>query len=182
MEYIPGGSLRTLIDEYGSLNEKLIKIYVKQILTGLNYLHNKGIVHRDLKSENILIDLNGSIKLTDFNCAGRINPSGDSNILNSLKGTIPFMAPEVILQNNYGRKADIWSLGCIILEMYTSEAPWGNIANMLDAICKIGKSGEIPKIPADASNDLKDFLLNCFKRNPKERANVDILLNHKFLS
>jgi serine/threonine protein kinase len=181
MDYIPGGSMRTLIDNYGTLNEKLIKIYLRQMLNGLKYLHKKGIVHRDIKSENVLIDLNGIIKLADFNCAGKVNLSGDSNILNSLKGTIPFMAPEVILQNNYGRKADIWSLGCVLLEMYTGSQPWGKMVNMLDALNKIGKSEDIPAIPDDVSADFKDFLFLCFKRDPMERANVDTLLSHKFI-
>jgi serine/threonine protein kinase len=181
MEYIPGGCLTKLIEEYGTLDEKLIKIYLKQILNGLNYLHKKGIVHRDLKSANILLDSNGCVKLADFNCAGRINLSGDSNVLNSFKGTIPFMAPEVLLQNNYGRKADIWSLGCVLLEMYTGEQPWGKISTMLDALKHIGKSEEIPRIPEGISQEFKDFLLLCFKRNPKERADVDMLLRSRFV-
>ena len=174
-----------MLDKYGSLDEKLIKIYLKQVLHGIEYLHEKGIVHRDLKCANILVDLKGNIKISDFGCSGQLNScnrlSGDSQVLQSLKGTIPFMAPEVIRQNKYGRKADIWSIGCTALEMATAQIPWGTFDNYLEALYKIGKSNDLPQIPTNISNSFNNFLLYCFNRNYKERPSIKDLLKHEFL-
>ncbi len=173
-----------MLDKFGTLDEKLIKIYLKQILFGISYLHEKGIVHRDLKCANILVDLKGNIKLSDFGCSGQLSNSNyaDSEILNSLKGTIPFMAPEVICQNKYGRKADIWSIGCTALEMATGKLPWGHFDNYFQAMYKIGKSNDIPEVPMKISSSFKSFLLNCFKRNYKERPGIKELLSHEFIN
>lgn len=184
LEYIPGGSLKYLLNKYGPFNSKIIKIYVRQILEGLHYLHSKGIVHRDIKSANILVDLKGNIKLSDFGVSGQISikkSQGESGFLESLKGTLLWMAPEVICQTKYGKKADIWSLGCTILEMATGLPPWGKLENHMEAILKIGKSNENPEIPSDLPQDLIDFLIKCFIRNPKERPSAEELQTHKFL-
>lgn len=190
LEFLPGGSIifilgsiKSLLDKYGTLDENLIKIYLKQVLLGIEYLHDKGIVHRDLKCANILVDLRGNIKISDFGCSGQlnaINTVGDSQILQSLKGTIPFMAPEVICQNKYGRKADIWSIGCTGIEMATGQLPWGKFDNYFEALYKIGKSNSIPDIPLNISNEFKSFLLYCFKRNYKERPSIKELLKHEY--
>jgi serine/threonine protein kinase len=99
-----------------------------------------------------------------------------------MKGTIPFMAPEVVCQNKYGCKADIWSLGCLLIEMKTGKNPWGNLDNFAAALFKIGKSNQLPKFPEDISNEFKHFLSNCINRNPKERANINFLINHPFVN
>jgi serine/threonine protein kinase len=181
LEYLPGGSIRSILDLYGPLKENLIKIYLKQILIGLKYLHDKGIVHRDIKSANILVDCCGIIKLSDFGSAGQILNQSQNDLLTSLKGTLPWMAPEVVRQNNYGKKADIWSLGCLLIEMSTGKIPWGNIDNYIQAIMKIGKSTLLPDIPHFLSDSLKDFIKQCLVRNPIERAELEVLLNHPFL-
>jgi serine/threonine protein kinase len=184
LEYVPGGSLGDLIQRYGPLSEKLIKIYLRQILKGLQYLHSKGIVHRDIKAANILLDTNGVIKLTDFGCSGQISLSSshsENNLLNSIKGSIPWMAPEVICQNRYGCKADVWSLGCLLIELKTGKSPWGKLDNIVQALFKIGRSNAIPEFPLDISDSLKDFLCMCINRNPQNRSDVTSLLNHPFL-
>jgi serine/threonine protein kinase len=197
LEYISGGSIKYVLDKYGPLNENLIKIFLKQILDGLEYLHSKRIVHRDIKSANILLDVKGNIKLFDFGCSGQyienslnfeINQIESNNIYNSeefldsLKGTLPWMAPEVVCQKKYGKKADVWSLGCTVLEMVTGKPPWGKLDNFYQAMIKIGKSNDIPEIPCNVSENLKDFLLVCFKRNPKERPNIKKLKEQRFVS
>ena len=184
LEYIPGGSIKYLLNKYGTFNSKIIKIYLKQILDGLEYLHSKGVVHRDIKSANILVDLKGNIKLSDFGVSGQISfkkSAGESGFLESLKGTLLWMAPEVICQTKYGKKADIWSLGCTLLEMSTGLPPWAKLENHLEAILKIGKSEETPEIPSNLDTDLIDFLKKCFVRNPKERLSATELKNHKFV-
>ena len=93
------------------------------------------------------------------------------------------MAPEVIKQTSYGRKSDIWSFGCTILEMASGEKPWSNYKfdNPIAAILTIGCGNEIPYIPERLSDDLKDFLKLCLKRNPNERLTAKQLLDHKFM-
>ncbi len=181
LEFIPGGSIKYLLNKYGTFSSKIIKIFLKQILDGLEYLHSKGIVHRDIKSANILVDLKGNIKLSDFGVSGQISikKNGESGFLESLKGTLLWMAPEVVCQTKYGKKADIWSLGCTLIEMTTGLPPWGKLENHMEALLKIGKSEENPEIPSNLDESLIDFLKLCFIRNPKERPSVKELKNHR---
>jgi len=184
LEYIPGGSLGDLIRNFGPLSEKLIKIYIRQILKGLQYLHSKGIVHRDIKAANVLLDTCGTVKLSDFGCSGQISLSSshsENELLNSIKGSIPWMAPEVICQSKYGCKADIWSLGCLIIELKTGKSPWGKLDNFIQALFKIGRSQALPEFPVDISDNLKDFLCMCINRSQDLRPDVALLLNHPFL-
>ena len=188
LEYIPGGSIKNMIDQFGGFNEILIRKYTKQILSGLKYLHDKKIIHRDIKCANILIGNNGFIKLTDFGCSKKISmklakkdSSSNGEYCTSLKGTIPWCAPEVICHKKYGKKADIWSLGCTLIEM-TGNQPWGNIENIFQVMNKIGKSNLIPDIPDYLSNNFKNFLRLCFKRDPKQRPNLKTLMKHNFIT
>lgn len=183
LEYIPGGSMSNILEKYGLLDERLIKIYLKQILNGTKYIHEKGIVHRDIKSSNVLVDHTGNIKLADFGCSADININilADSQVLTCLKGTLPWMAPEVVNQRKYGRKADIWSIGCLLIEMVTGNPPWGKLDNYMEALYKIGKSSDIPEIPTNITAELSELINLCLKRDPKERADVHTLLNHSFL-
>ena len=188
LEYIPGGSIKNMIDQFGGFNEILIRKYTKQILSGLKYLHDKKIIHRDIKCANILIGNNGILKLTDFGCSKKISmklakkdSSSNGEYCTSLKGTIPWCAPEVICHKKYGKKADIWSLGCTLIEM-TGNQPWGNIENIFQVMNKIGKSNLTPDIPDFLSNNFKNFLNLCFKRDPKQRANLKTLMKHNFIT
>jgi serine/threonine protein kinase len=91
------------------------------------------------------------------------------------------MAPEVICQSQYGCKADIWSLGCLIIELKTGKSPWGKLDNFVQALFKIGRSQALPEFPHDISDNLKDFLCMCINRNQNLRPDVASLLNHPFL-
>ena len=122
LEYIPGGSIKNMVEQFGGFNERLIRKYTKQILIGLKYLHDNKIIHRDIKCANLLIGDKGTIKLTDFGCSKKISlkfskkdSSSNEEYCTSLKGTIPWCAPEVICHKKYGKKADIWSLGCTLI-------------------------------------------------------------------
>ena len=102
--------------------------YVAQLLVGLDYLHEQQVIHRDIKAANILVDDRGTIKLADFGSSKRMDSMGTiGNDNHSLRGTPYFMAPEVIMQTGHGRKADIWSVGCTILQMVTGQPPWKSL-------------------------------------------------------
>ena len=127
------------------------------------------------------------IKLADFGASKKIEEivaqAGAGDSIASLKGTVYWMAPEVIKQSGYGRQADIWSVGCTVIEMATGRPPWsGAFTDQVSALFTIAASDEMPGMPADFSDDGKDFLAQCFKRNPKERPNATKLLQHAWLS
>ena len=134
------------------------------------------------------MNTNGIAKLSDFGCSKNIERTLTlylkENKNNGIQGSIPWMAPEVIKQTNYGRKSDVWSFGCTILEMITGKQPWFGYSfdNSIAAIMKIGLSNEIPAIPDKISLKLNSFLLECLQRDPEKRSSVKDLLNHQFLA
>ncbi|CAK9146920.1 unnamed protein product [Ilex paraguariensis] len=178
LEYVSGGSIHKLLQEYGAFGEPVIQNYTRQILSGLAYLHGRNTVHRDIKGANILVDPNGEIKLADFGMAKHI--TAYSSML-SFKGSPYWMAPEVVMNaNGYSLAVDIWSLGCTILEMATSKPPWSQYEGVA-AIFKIGNSKEIPEIPDHLSNDAKSFIRLCLQREPSARPAALQLLDHPFV-
>ncbi|GLT25130.1 hypothetical protein SLA2020_002810 [Shorea laevis] len=178
LEYVSGGSIHKLLQEYGYFREPVIQNYTRQILSGLAYLHGRNTVHRDIKGANILVDPNGEIKLADFGMAKHITAC--SSML-SFKGSPYWMAPEVVMNTNgYSLAVDIWSLGCTILEMATSKPPWSQYEGVA-AIFKIGNSRDVPEIPNHLSNDAKDFIRRCLQREPSLRPTAAQLLEHPFV-
>ncbi|KAG1142581.1 hypothetical protein G6F37_004575 [Rhizopus arrhizus] len=186
LEYVPGGSVAGLLASYGAFQEPLVESFVRQILKGLNYLHNKDIVHRDIKGANVLVDNKGGVKITDFGISKKVEEdiilhrrSTSAAHRPSLQGSIYWMAPEVVKQTHYTRKADIWSLGCMVVEMLTGDHPFPEYSQM-QAIFQIG-SYTAPNIPSSLSEDAQDFLRCTFKLNHEERPSADELLKHPFL-
>ncbi|KAJ6830599.1 mitogen-activated protein kinase kinase kinase YODA-like isoform X1 [Iris pallida] len=178
LEYVSGGSIHKLLQEYGQFGEPAMRSYTQQILSGLAYLHAKNTVHRDIKGANILVDPNGRVKLADFGMAKHI--TGQSCPL-SFKGSPYWMAPEVIKNSNGCNLAvDIWSLGCTVLEMATSKPPWSQYEGIA-AMFKIGNSKELPAIPDHLSDDGKDFIRQCLQREPSKRPTAAELLQHPFV-
>lgn len=178
LEYVSGGSIYKILQDYGQLGEIAIRSYTQQILSGLAYLHAKHTLHRDIKGANILVDPNGRVKLADFGMAKHI--TGKSCPL-SFKGSPYWMAPEVIKNSNGCNLAvDIWSLGCTVLEMATTKPPWSQFEGVA-AMFKIGHSKELPVIPEHLSDDGKDFVRQCLQRNPSSRPSAAQLLNHPFV-
>mgnify|MGYP001244663536 CR=1 FL=1 len=187
LEYVPGGSVQTMLESYGALPEPLIRTFVRQILNGLSYLHNKDIIHRDIKGANILVDNKGTIKISDFGISKKLEAS---NILNgpnnnkhrpSLQGSVFWMAPEVVKQTSYTRKADIWSLGCLIIEMMTGTHPFPD-CTQLQAIFKIGGAKATPTVPETASPEAKAFLAQTFEIDHTKRPSADELMLSPFLT
>lgn len=187
LEYVPGGSVQTMLNSYGALPEPLVRSFCRQILTGLSYLHNRDIIHRDIKGANILVDNKGTIKISDFGISKKLEATnllgGASNNKHrpSLQGSVFWMAPEVVKQTSYTRKADIWSLGCLIVEMMTGSHPFPD-CSQLQAIFKIGGGKATPTIPDDASPEAKDFLNQTFEIDHNLRPSADDLMLSTFLT
>jgi len=187
LEYVPGGSVQTMLNSYGALPEPLVRSFVRQILNGLSYLHNRDIIHRDIKGANILVDNKGTIKISDFGISKKLEAT---NILNgannnkhrpSLQGSVFWMAPEVVKQTSYTRKADIWSLGCLVVEMMTGTHPFPD-CTQLQAIFKIGGSKAAPTVPEHASAEAQLFLSQTFEIDHNKRPSADDLMLSPFLS
>ncbi|KAK9480840.1 kinase-like domain-containing protein [Lipomyces japonicus] len=183
LEYVPGGSVAALLCNYGPFEEPLIRTFVRQILCGLSYLHDMDIIHRDIKGANVLVDNKGKIKISDFGISKRVEANLLSNNQHhrpSLQGSVYWMAPEVVKQTSYTRKADIWSLGCLVVEMFTGTHPFPEFSQM-QALFKIGTQCS-PEIPKDVSEEAKDFLGKTFELDFEKRPTAGVLLTHPFLS
>ena len=188
LEYVPGGSVAGMLNTYGQLLEPLIRNFVRQILAGLSYLHGRDIIHRDIKGANVLVDNKGNIKISDFGISKRVEASallqpaknGGHIHRPSLQGSVFWMAPEVVKQTSYTRKADIWSLGCLIVEMFTGTHPFPN-CSQLQAIFQIGSSSAKPTTPENASEEGQEFLSKTFEVDHEKRPSADELLTSPFL-
>ncbi|KAJ7206310.1 kinase-like domain-containing protein [Mycena pura] len=181
-EYVPAGSVSTLLRSYGAFEEPLMRSFVRQTLEGLDYLHVRNIIHRNIKGTNILVDNKGGIKISDFSIATK---DGD-NILtrtrthrHSLQGPVFWMAPEVATQRSCSPKADIWSVGCFVIEMFTGEHPWPTLTQM-QALFKIGSSAK-PPIPSHISSKACDFLQHAFEIDCEQRPPAAELLQHPWM-
>ncbi|CAH8318266.1 unnamed protein product [Eruca vesicaria subsp. sativa] len=176
MEHVSGGSLHDLIkNSGGKLPEPVIRSYTRQILRGLLYLHGRGLVHCDLKSQNVLVEENGVVcKIADMGCAKPVSK-------NEFSGTPAFMAPEVARGEEQRFPADVWALGCTVIEMMTGSTPWGKLNDVVAAMYRIGFSGESPEIPEFVSEKGRDFLVKCLEKDRKQRWTVEELLKHPFL-
>ncbi|KAE8659768.1 invertase/pectin methylesterase inhibitor family protein [Hibiscus syriacus] len=179
LEYAPSGTVTDVIHKHGgSLEEGMVRSYTRGILLGLEFLHSRGIVHCDIKGQNILVSDDG-VKIADLGCARRAD--GASTTTWSVAGTPVYMAPEVARGEQQGFSADVWALGCTVIEMATGRAPWPDVRDPVSALYRIGFSNDVPEIPFNISKQARDFLGKCLRRDPAERWSATQLLSHDFM-
>ncbi|XP_049623405.1 mitogen-activated protein kinase kinase kinase 15 [Suncus etruscus] len=185
MEQVPGGTLSDLLlSKWGPLKEPTIKFYTKQILEGLEYLHKKQIIHRDIKGGNILVNIySGVVKIADFGASKHI--SQVSSDMGTIAGTLQYMAPEIIGQyhgyTNISTSVDIWSLACTVVEMATGRPPFSELGESQAVMFQLGMCKSHPEIPRSLSSKARAFILPCFELNPTKRPTATQLLKDKFL-
>uniref|UniRef100_A0A663F9H7 Mitogen-activated protein kinase kinase kinase 1 n=1 Tax=Aquila chrysaetos chrysaetos TaxID=223781 RepID=A0A663F9H7_AQUCH len=183
IEWMAGGSVAHLLSKYGAFKESVIINYTEQLLRGLSYLHENQIIHRDVKGANLLIDSTGHrLRIADFGAAARLasKGTGAGEFQGQLLGTIAFMAPEVLRGQQYGRSCDVWSVGCVVIEMACAKPPWNaeKHSNHLALIFKIASATTAPSIPTHLSPGLKDVTLRCLELQPQDRPPSRELLKH----
>ncbi|XP_048552814.1 mitogen-activated protein kinase kinase kinase 17-like [Triticum urartu] len=177
LEFAPGGSLADEVERNGGcLEEGAVRAYAADVARGLAYLHGESMVHGDVKGRNVVIGADGWAKLADFGCARSVGSAGP------IGGTPAFMAPEVARGEEQGPAADVWALGCTVIEMATGRAPWSHMDDVFAAVRLIGYTDAVPEAPERLSSEAKDFLDKCLRRCAGERWTAEQLLEHPFLA
>lgn len=184
LQYVPGGELFYHLKEYGTLSEDIVSYYAAEISCALNFLHNKGIVYRDLKPENCLLNERGHLILTDFGLSkkavdekksdneGEDNDEESIYTLHSIIGTPEYCAPEILQGLPYNKNCDWYSLGCLLFDMLIGKPPYtGNNHKVI--LNKIQKDKQGPKIPYYLSEGMKDMLNWLLKKDKTKRWDVD---------
>ncbi|QSZ31996.1 hypothetical protein DSL72_001565 [Monilinia vaccinii-corymbosi] len=186
LEYISGGSVGGCLRKHGKFEEIVVSSLTRQTLDGLAYLHREGILHRDLKADNILLDVDGTCKISDFGISKKSDNIYGNDASNNMQGSVFWMAPEVVRSQGegYSAKVDIWSLGCVVLEMLGGKRPWSK-EETVGAIYKLGSLNEAPPIPDDVAQVISPgalgFMMDCWTIIPSERPTAETLLTqHPF--
>jgi serine/threonine protein kinase len=190
-EWVAGGSVTGMLAKFGPFSLDVLRSYLSQTLNGLAYLHENDIMHRDIKGSNILVSDEGIVKLADFGASKRLeNAQKDMMQSLTMRGTPYFMAVEVY-EEKYSMKADIWSVGCVAIQMATGSPPWKSLgySNMVALFSHLKSHNDPPPIEI-ASKDmnplefglLKSVVAKCFKRDPSERPSAKSLQHDPFFS
>ena len=175
LEYCENGSLHSISKNFGKFPENLVGLYMSQVLHGLLYLHEQGVIHRDIKGANILTTKQGLVKLADFGVATRTTTLHESSVV----GTPYWMAPEVIELSGATTASDIWSLGCTVIELLDGKPPYHKLQPM-HALFRI-VNDDHPPLPEGASPVVRDFLMQCFQKDPNLRVSARKLLKHPWI-
>ncbi|KAG6510895.1 mitogen-activated protein kinase kinase kinase 18-like [Zingiber officinale] len=178
LEYAPLGSLYDRIAARGGrIKEAEIRSYAGDLLHGLAHLHAAGVAHCDVKTRNVLLWPGGGAKLADFGCARRTSGAAPS-----VAGTPMYMAPEAARGEEQGAPADVWALGCTVVEMATGRPPWPDITDPVAALHRAGFTADVPECPGWLSPEARDFVAKCLRRDARERWTAEKLLRHPFVS
>jgi len=175
LEYCENGSLHSISKNFGRFPENLVGLYMSQVLHGLLYLHEQGVIHRDIKGANILTTKQGLVKLADFGVASRTTGLHESSVV----GTPYWMAPEIIELSGATTASDIWSLGCTVIELLDGKPPYHALQPM-PALFRI-VNDDHPPLPQGASPAVLDFLMQCFQKDPNLRVSARKLLKHPWI-
>lgn len=175
LEYCENGSLHSISKNFGRFPENLVALYMSQVLHGLLYLHDQGVIHRDIKGANILTTKLGLVKLADFGVASRTAGLNESSVV----GTPYWMAPEVIELTGATTSSDIWSVGCTVIELLDGRPPYYQLQAM-PALFRI-VNDDHPPLPQGASPVVIDFLMQCFQKDPNLRVSARKLLKHPWI-
>jgi hypothetical protein len=190
MEMVPNGSLASVVRSMQEpMKEDVARVYVRQLVSALTYIHGRGVVHRDLKCDNLLLTSEGWIKLTDFGASKIVGvDSMATHAAQTMVGTPFFMAPEILLGGDegmgagYGPRADIWSLGITVLEMMDcGKVPWPDFPSAGAALMYVAAHDASPIIPDHLSDIAKDFIQKCCHRDPMQRLSAPELAQHPWL-
>ncbi|KAM3579407.1 mitogen-activated protein kinase kinase kinase [Umbelopsis sp. WA50703] len=165
LEYVSGGSISSRLARHGAFEEPVVRHFTRQILLGLEYLHDRKILHRDIKGANILVEQDGICKISDFGLSKKNDYENP-------------MAPEMVKSEAYSAKVDIWSTGCTVIEMFTGQRPWLAL-NQLAALYNLGHYNK-PPIPENISEEARQFLDLCLTIDPDKRPTAADLLAHPF--
>lgn len=175
LEYCENGSLHSICKNFGKFPENLVSLYTSQVLQGLLFLHEQGVIHRDIKGANILTTKEGLVKLADFGVATKAQGLTEGSVV----GTPYWMAPEVIELSGSTTASDIWSLGCTVIELLDGKPPYHRLAPM-PALFRI-VNDDHPPLPEGASPLVRDFLMQCFQKDPNLRVTAKKLLKHPWI-
>ncbi|XP_024130994.1 serine/threonine-protein kinase ULK1a isoform X1 [Oryzias melastigma] len=187
MEYCNGGDLAEYLHSKGTLSEDTIRVFLQQIAQAMKVLQSKGILHRDLKPQNILLchpegrkssSISASIKIADFGFARHLQTN---MMAATLCGSPMYMAPEVIMSQNYDAKADLWSIGTIVYQCLTGKAPFHASSPQELRLFYESNTSLLPSVPKETSPNLRHLLLGLLQRNHKERITFDEFFHHPFL-
>lgn len=176
LEFCENGSLHAICKRFGKFPENLVAVYICQVLEGLVYLHDQGVIHRDIKGANILTNKDGCVKLADFGVAANTTTAARDD---AVVGSPYWMAPEVIEQSGATTASDIWSVGCVVIELLEGKPPY-HFLNPMPALFRIVQD-DCPPIPEGASPIVKDFLYHCFQKDANLRISAKKLLRHPWM-
>ncbi|KAJ5051610.1 uncharacterized protein L3040_001385 [Drepanopeziza brunnea f. sp. 'multigermtubi'] len=177
LEYCENGSLHSICKSYGKFPENLVGVYMGQILLGLQYLHDQGVIHRDIKGANILTTKDGKVKLADFGVSTSTLAGADKEA--QVVGTPYWMAPEIIQLSGATPASDIWSLGCTVIELLEGKPPYHKLAPMPALFAIV--NDDHPPLPEGVSPAARDFLMQCFQKDPNLRVSARKLLKHAWI-
>lgn len=178
LEYCENGSLHSIVKAYGKFPENLVGVYMIQVLQGLQYLHDQGVIHRDIKGANILTTKDGTVKLADFGVSTSTLAGGQDKEA-QVVGTPYWMAPEIIQLSGASSASDIWSVGCTVIELLQGRPPYHNLAAMPALFAIV--NDDHPPLPEGISPAARDFLMQCFQKDPNLRVSARKLLRHAWI-